>query len=328
MIPFEDRTLSREEQRAPVAVFALLATNVAVFLYMLTLGPQQVEAFVQTYGLVPARLTGLGAASQPGGIPAQLTIITSLFIHGGLLHLFGNMLFLWVFGDNVESALGHATFVFLYFTAGILASLAYVAVFPTSTAPIIGASGAIAGVLGSYLLLYPQAQVRVLLFFGPFFALGRITALLIIFGWFVLQVFRGFGSLLPSSAEGAGIAYLAHVGGFVVGLALTAGIRYVRHQPIGRFRGNYRVGWTFRNWLIAAVALGGVLALGAALGGAIGATIHTVALGLAALLAIADGALRATGRHALLGEGRGAGRFLAVVQIIGAVTILIVAVLP
>jgi len=253
MLPFEDSP-RREQGRFPFVMLAVLLTNVAVFLYELTLSQSDLERFLLDYGAIPAIISGAMPSVQPSPIPPYLTIITAMFIHGGFLHIIVNMVFLWVFGDNVEASLGHFTFLVFYFVAGIFATLTQVLAFPTSIVPTIGASGAIAGVLGAYLVLFPRAQVRVLLFFGPFFALDRVAALIILFGWFVLQVFRGVGSLSPIAVPAGGVAYLAHVGGFVVGVLMTVAIRRLRDQPLGSFRGRFRWSCTIRTQSTDSVA--------------------------------------------------------------------------
>ncbi len=321
MLPFEDHP-QRERRRFPFVMLALLALNVVVFVYTLSLPPLVADAFVRTFGVVPADLLAGPGESPPLPLWPYVTPLTSLFIHGGLIHLLGNMVFLWVFGDNVEADLGHVTFLALYLVAGLVAALAHVLVFPASTLPAVGASGAIAGVLAAYLLLFPRAQVRVLLFFGPFLALGRAAALLVIFSWFVIQVFRGVDALRPGVAEAGGIAYAAHVGGFLAGLAFTGAVRLLRHQPLGNFAGRFRWSWTFRNWLLAVAVLGSLLALSALVGGRDGSLIQSVALAGAAGLALIDGLLRAAGHHALLGQGRGLGRLVAVLQVGVAVAVL------
>lgn len=321
MLPFEDHP-QRENRRFPIVMLSLLIANVLVFVYMLLLPALQLERFVDTFGAVPARIADPRGAGADLPFSPYLTLITALFIHGGLIHLLGNMIFLWVFGDNVESALGHVTFLGLYVVAGVIASMAHILAFPSSTIPTIGASGAIAGVLAGYLLLFPAAQVRVLLFFGPFIALGRIAALAVIFSWFLIQVFRGIGPLQPELAQDGGIAYLAHIGGFLAGLAYTAGARALRHQPLGDFEARFRWSWTFRNWLIAVILLSGLLALGALVGGPASSAVQGLVLLAAATFALVDGLLRAAGRHAFLGAGRGLGRIAAIVQVLVALAVL------
>ena len=320
MVPFADRPRD-SERRFPIITWALIIANVLVFLYMLSLSPGQLNVLVRSFGTVPSAVTSSFVGwSTPG---TYVTVFTALFIHGSVPHLVGNLIFLWVFGDNVESALGHLTFFALYLLAGFIASLTHILAFSTSILPTIGASGAIAGVLGAYLVLFPHAQLRVLLFFGPFFALGRVAALLLIFGWFVLQVFRGVGMMDQASAGIGGVAYWSHVGGFVTGLLLTAGIRAARHQPLGTFSGRFRLNWTFRNWLVAVVIFSLLMTLAGSLAGPLGPALQARVITLAALVALADGALRATRHHALLGEGRGAGRWVALLQVLVALVVVI-----
>ena len=185
----------------------ILVLNVLVFIYELSLG-RLIEPWIQTYGLIPTELLS-------GRHPEAL--ITSMFIHSGFLHIGSNMLFLWVFGDNVEDALGHGGFIAFYLAAGIIAGLTHTLINTTSAVPSVGASGAIAGVLGAYLLLFPDAKVRTLLFLGPFFTLARIPAVLLIGFWFVTQLITGLLSLEVQTATG-GVAVWAHIGGFASGV--------------------------------------------------------------------------------------------------------------
>jgi membrane associated rhomboid family serine protease len=185
---------------------AIVVLNVLVFVYELSLG-RLIEPWMQTWGVIPTELLrGRGA----------VTLITSMFIHGGFLHIGSNMLFLWVFGDNVEDALGHGGFLVFYLAAGIIAGLTHTFVNAASEVPSVGASGAIAGVLGAYLLLFPDAKVRTLLFLGPFFTLARIPAVLMIGFWFVTQLITGLVALEVETASG-GVAVWAHIGGFLAG---------------------------------------------------------------------------------------------------------------
>lgn len=187
----------------------------------------------------------------------------------------------------------------------------------------IGASGAIAGVLGSYLLLHPRAHVRVLLFFGPFITLGRVAAVFLIFGWFVLQVLRGTVSLFPQIVEAeGGVAYLAHVGGFIAGVILTASIRSLRGQQVTSLEGEFYWTDSVRNWVLVVLLVGGALAFSSYVGGTQGAAIQLFILLAAAVIGLVDGIVRAVGRAALLGPGKGAGRYLAVLQVMAALTIL------
>lgn len=193
------------ERTVPVVTYALIAINVLFFFVELNAG----DPFIQRWSVVPRRLM-----ENPGG--DFITVFTSMFMHGGWLHLAGNMLYLWIFGDNVEDRLGHAKFVVFYLLCGIAATIAQVAVSAGSNVPNLGASGAIAGVLGAYLILFPRGQVRVLMGRG----IVPMPALVVIGMWIVLQFVNGIGSI-TQSAETGGVAYMAHIGGFVAGLALT-----------------------------------------------------------------------------------------------------------
>jgi membrane associated rhomboid family serine protease len=203
MLPIGDDNSS--ERTFPIVTFALIALNVLFFFVELSGG----DAFVKQWAFVPRRFLANPSADLP-------TLFTSMFMHGGWLHLGGNMLYLWIFGDNVEDRLGHATFTIFYFLCGIAATFAQLMVSPGSNVPNLGASGAIAGVLGSYILLFPQGRVRVLQ--GQ--QVVQMPALMVIGFWIVLQLFSGIGSI-SSAAEAGGVAYMAHVGGFVAGCVLT-----------------------------------------------------------------------------------------------------------
>ena len=186
MIPISDSP--REARHLfPFVNLAIIAANVLVFLWMLVAVPSSAtDAFFQRWGTVPARI-----ASGQG----YITILTAMFIHGGWLHIGGNMLYLWIFGDNVESAMGHVKYLLYYLVCGVAAALAQVLIDPTSTVPAVGASGAIAGALAAYVLFYPSAQVRTLIFLGIFFTITRVSALILIGFWIVLQVISGLTEL-------------------------------------------------------------------------------------------------------------------------------------
>jgi membrane associated rhomboid family serine protease len=202
----------------------LIAINVLVYIYEVGLG-RQLDAFVQSFGAVPAEIvTGQDLPPRAPLGSVYVTLFTSIFIHGGLLHLGSNMLYLWVFGDNVEDALGHFGFLVFYLVCGILATFAQIAINTDSTIPSVGASGAIAGVLGAYLVVFGSAQVRTLVFLGPIILLPRIPALLLIGFWFVTQLISGVGQLGVAEETG-GVAFWAHIGGFVVGALLMLLIR-------------------------------------------------------------------------------------------------------
>jgi membrane associated rhomboid family serine protease len=189
----------------PVVTYALIALNALVFFLELNQG----ESFVRHWAVVPRQLVANPSTEIP-------TIFTSMFMHAGWMHLLGNMLFLWIFGDNVEERLGRARFLIFYLACGIAATLAQVAVSAESRIPNLGASGAIAGVLAGYLVLFPKGRVRVLVGVG----VASLPALLVIGLWIVLQLISGVGSFTQSKQTG-GVAYMAHIGGFVAGLALA-----------------------------------------------------------------------------------------------------------
>ena len=205
MFPIRDHNPSG---RTPFVTIALVAINILVFLgYFLSTNDYQLNGFFGTWGLVPARvMAGEGLE----------TLVTSMFLHGGWGHLAGNMLFLWIFGDNLEEEMGHVGFLVFYLAAGFAAGAAQIAADTGSPVPMIGASGAIAGVMGGYLLLFPRAKVDVLFIFVIFFRIFAIPAWIVLGVWFAMQVFAG--STTPTT--GGGVAYWAHAGGFLGGLAL------------------------------------------------------------------------------------------------------------
>jgi membrane associated rhomboid family serine protease len=219
MIPFSDQPGVRRHS-FPFIMISLVLLNVLVFVVELGLG-DALPRFVQAYGVVPYEITTGRDIPPAGPSPIYLTLITSMFLHGGFLHIAGNMLFLWVFGDNVEDAFGHLGFLVFYFVCGILAGLSQVLVDTTSREPGIGASGAIAGVLAAYILLFPRASVRTLLILGPFITITRLSALILIGIWIIFQFVSGLLSLGLTASQSGGIAYWAHIGGFVAGLMLT-----------------------------------------------------------------------------------------------------------
>lgn len=205
MIPLRDSVPSRT---TPIITAALIAINVLVFVHQLSLLPEQLHDFFTHYGVVPARL------QWPD-------LFTSMFLHGGFMHLIGNMWFLWIYGDNVEDVLGRAKYILLYLASGIAGSLVQIAADPTTSIPNIGASGAIAGVMGAYLLKFPHARILTLIPLFVFFFTQELPAYVILIYWFVLQFFSGVGTMAQSSTGAAGgIAFFAHVGGFVMGMVL------------------------------------------------------------------------------------------------------------
>ena len=218
MFPLKDDNPS---ESAPVVTVALIVLNALFFVYQISLeaggadGARAGQAFIEEFGLVPCRLTG--ACRVGPELPSPiLTIFTSMFMHGGLFHIGGNMLYLWIFGNNVEDTLGHGRYLLFYLLSGVAAALAQTAVGPSSMVPMVGASGAVSGVLGAYLLLFPHAHVTTLIILGFFFRLVHIPAMVVLGFWIVLQVLNGLGSFGSSG----GVAFFAHIGGFLAGMGL------------------------------------------------------------------------------------------------------------
>ncbi len=202
----------------PTVTLTLVAVNLAVFvvelMILLGAGSDALDSFMKAFGAVPAAIV----SGQGTAIPPYLTLFTSMFVHASIAHVGGNMIFLLPFGDNVEDWLGHLLYLVFYLAAGLVAGIAQVVVDPTSTVPSVGASGAIAGVLGGYLVLFPRGIVRVFLLIWLFVQITFIPALLFIGFWFVLQLFSGVGSLGADTSQTGGVAYWAHVGGFAFGM--------------------------------------------------------------------------------------------------------------
>jgi membrane associated rhomboid family serine protease len=211
----------------PWVTWALIAINVAVFLYELSLGLDGLQQFANDYGAVPAQI------AQGKRL---YTLVTSMFLHGGWLHIAGNMLFLAVFGDNIEATLGSLSYLAFYLAGGIAASLAQVAANPGLNVPSLGASGAVAAVLGAYAVIFPTSRVRVLVVLLFWITITRVIALLFIGLWFVIQFFSGVASLGVQTAQTGGVAYWAHVGGFVLG-AIVGLFYRGRAPPLERSRG-------------------------------------------------------------------------------------------
>ena len=225
MFPLKDLNPS---QTTPYVTYGLLALNVAVFLWQIMVqaagGQEAYVAFVTRLGLVPAYLTSPTVWVELS-IPPPLTLLTSMFVHAGLFHLLGNMLYLWVFADNVEDSMGHGRFAIFYLLCGLGAAASQVALMPNSTVPMVGASGAIAGVLGAYMLLFPRAQVLTLVFLFIFIRVKYLPAVLLLGVWFLMQV-------LSAAGGGAGVAWFAHIGGFLVGVLLIRGFAGRRRPPM------------------------------------------------------------------------------------------------
>lgn len=228
MIPLRD---INPTARFPLVTILLIAANCAVFAYQLSMGREAEKAFLSSYAFVPEQLF----ASAPAKKHAALeTLITSLFLHGGILHIAGNMLYLWIFGNNIEDAMTRIRFVIFYLACGVAATYSHALMNPASETPLIGASGAISGVLGAYLLLYPRAKVVTLVFLGFFVRTATVPAMVVLGFWFVFQ----FLSALVMSTTGGGVAWAAHIGGFIAGIALV-GLFKRRNVPFGGGR-SYR----------------------------------------------------------------------------------------
>lgn len=209
MIPLKDDNPAKS---FPLFTLLLIAVNISIFIYQISLGPTM-EDFVMQMAVVPYEIMHLTDIAPETAVPLPATLLTSMFIHGNLLHLGGNMLYLWIFGNNIEDAIGHINFIFFYFLCGLIATFTHILITPDSTVPLIGASGAVAGVLGAYLLLYPRAKVHTLFILIIFIKIIRIPAYILLTLWFILQIL--------SSAEGGAVAWYAHIGGFIAGFLLV-----------------------------------------------------------------------------------------------------------
>ncbi len=214
MIPLRGNLPTRQ---LPVVTLLIIGINAYVYLREFLLGPWGGHRFLMYYGLIPCGLTGacqiLGRAFSP-----EVTLVTSIFVHAGFFHVAGNMLYLWIFGANVEDSMGKVRFATFYLLCGLGAACAQIIVSPASKVPMVGASGAISGVLGAYLLLFPHARVLTLLPLGLFTQLAEIPAMIMLGFWIVVQILNG---LLTFNVEGGGVAWFAHVGGFAVGMLLV-----------------------------------------------------------------------------------------------------------
>jgi membrane associated rhomboid family serine protease len=216
MIPLRDIIPSRT---TPFVTIGLIALNTLAFLYQLSLGPF-VEELILYYGLIPAAFS-------------WVTVVTSMFLHGGFLHLAGNMLYLWIFGDNVEDRMGHGRFIVFYLLCGVAAALAQTLIDPSSIIPMVGASGAIAGVMGAYFVLHPKSRILTLVPIFFFIQLIEVPAIFFLGIWFVMQFFSGVGSIATATGEPAGgIAFWAHVAGFAAGIGMVWVFRRPERQRV------------------------------------------------------------------------------------------------
>lgn len=205
MFPLRD---DRPTYTAPVVTTLLIVACALVFFYELSLDEYSRDYFINLYGVVPAHLR-------------LSTLLTSLFIHGGWSHIIGNMLFLWAFGKSLEDAMGHGKFLMFYLISGVAAGIAHVAFNLGTTLPTVGASGAIAGVMGAYLVKFPRARIHTLIFLLFFVTMADIPAAFILIYWFVTQLFSEYGSITATHVSSGGVAYAAHIGGFVTGMILV-----------------------------------------------------------------------------------------------------------
>lgn len=221
----------------PYLTYFLIAVNVLVFIFL----QLPSEAFTYSFSVIPREIVqnqDLVGALQvgpnttihlgPGPSPIQLTILTAMFMHGGWAHLLGNMLYLWIFGDNIEDAMGHVRFLLFYLLCGLVATIAHILSAPNSLIPSLGASGAIAGVLGAYLMIYPVRRVKVLM---GFMGIVEMPAVIVIGFWLVLQLISGFGSIAVTDESGGGVAYWAHIGGAAAGVVLVWLFRKKKRSP-------------------------------------------------------------------------------------------------
>ncbi|MCA9907975.1 MAG: rhomboid family intramembrane serine protease [Anaerolineae bacterium] len=213
-------------RRTPILTWILIAINVLVFIWEISISPEQLNAMFMDIAAVPRNIS-----AQPFAIESLLDGLRSMFLHGGFEHIIGNMLYLFLFGDNIEDRLGKILYLVLYFASGYAAVYAQVIIDPQSTIPMIGASGAIAGVLGAYLVMFPNVRVRALIFLGYFARLAELPALVVLGFWFVLQLFNGVASLGAAAAYGGGVAFFAHIGGFIAGAVLAFAFMRMVPQP-------------------------------------------------------------------------------------------------
>jgi membrane associated rhomboid family serine protease len=230
LIPLRD--LDARRTGTPYVTILLIAANALMFFFELSLG-ERLETFVMSAAFVPARITegGLTLGDLGTGLESGLL---SMFLHGGWAHFLGNMLFLWIFGDNVEDRLGHFRYLAFYLLAGYAATFAHLWASPGSPVPAIGASGAISGVLGAYLFLHPNARIQTLIFFGFFARFVYVPAWVFLPIWFLIQLFSGVASLGAADPQAGGVAFFAHIGGFVAGpllLFLLGGGRRPQTEP-------------------------------------------------------------------------------------------------
>jgi len=231
MIPIRDRNPSGT---FPYVTIGIIIVNVLIFLYELSLGSGLGE-FIMKFGVVPLKVSYYSQVPDLTFINTFFPFISSMFLHGGFVHLIGNMWFLWIFGDNIEDKLGHFKFIAFYFLCGIIASSVHVFFNSQSNVPCVGASGAIAGVLGAYMVTFPRARVVTIVPLFVFIQVMELPAIVVLGFWFVIQFFNGAASI-TASASGAGVAWWAHIGGFAAGVIILYIIRIFSVRKPGRRR--------------------------------------------------------------------------------------------
>jgi membrane associated rhomboid family serine protease len=220
----------------PVVTVTLIIVNVLVFFYQLSLGPAGIEPFVLRFGAIPAEVVSGANLDVSLGLHPYLSVVSSMFLHGGFGHLLGNMWFLWIFGDNIEDFLGHLGFLAFYLATGVAATLAHVLTSADSTIPLVGASGAISGILGAYIVLHPHIRVKTLIVLGFFWNVVYVPALFFLGLWFLMQILGGF-------QPGGQVAYGAHVGGFLAGIPLILLCSRRKGRPHARYEANRQIRW-------------------------------------------------------------------------------------
>ncbi len=232
VIPIYDNDPLEKSHRAYVT-FVLIALNIAIYTVQAAASDAATTAILLNFALFPVAVTG--DAVTGGFMPPSLSLVTYMFLHGGWMHVLGNMWFLWIFGDNVEDAMGHGRFLLFYLLCGFAAAFTQVFFEPFSRLPTIGASGAIAGVMGAYFVKFPRARILTLVFILFFVTTFEVPAVLMLAYWFLIQFFNGVGSIGYSSASQGGVAWFAHVGGFLAGIVLVSLLGTRRHA----WRGSY-----------------------------------------------------------------------------------------
>lgn len=230
MLPIQDLNPTR---RFPITNIALIAINVIVFLWEISLPPEVLQQQIERLAVIPNQI-----AAAPFSLESILDIVRAMFLHGGWDHILGNMLYLYLFGDNIEDRFGMIPYVIIYFICGFAATYLQVVIDPSSTIPNIGASGAIAGVLGAYLVLFPRVTVRAIVPLGYVSSLQNVPAVIVLGLWFVLQLFNGFASLGVPAEYGGGVAFFAHIGGFIAGAAIAFVLMRIWPQPSADAREN------------------------------------------------------------------------------------------